>query len=119
MPRRKGPPISRESNMGVSSSFSDEFTIPIIDPGDVPDDKLAVKSYARVREKDKPVRIRAGCDINSTHVDGKYLGKEWREVDHICKGNGSKLGWAHLADDSGWVSLDYVELLGVDLAQSK
>lgn len=119
MPKRRESSNRRTSIAPDSNTFHDDFAIPIIDPGDILDDKPVAQPYAKVREKDKPVRIRAGYDINSTHVDGKYLGKEWRAVDHICKGNGSKLGWAHLADGSGWVSLDFVELLGADLAQSK
>lgn len=63
----------------------------------------------KIREKDKPVRIRADASINSRHVDGRYLGKAWKEIDHVRKGPGSASGWGHLVD-GGWVALDFVEV---------
>lgn len=70
----------------------------------------------RIREMDKPVRIRAAADISSAHVDGKYLGKKWRTIDQIVDGPGAKHGWGHLYDGEGWVNLDFVEVMGIDLA---
>lgn len=86
----------------------EEPDIPIIDPGDPPDTATV---RMKVREKGTPVRIRAEANINSTHVNGMYLGKVWREIDRTSKGPGSTKGWGHLADGSGWVALDFVEIL--------
>lgn len=69
------------------------------------------KPSIMVREKGTLVRIRAEADIKSAHVDGKYLGKEWKEIDDTKAGPGSSKGWGHLADGSGWVALDFVEIM--------
>lgn len=63
----------------------------------------------RVVEKDAPVRIRSGPGIDFSHVDGRYLGKGTFEIDRFEDGPGSKAGWGHLANGSGWVALDYVD----------
>lgn len=65
----------------------------------------------KVREKGIPVRIRAEANINSVHVNGTYLGKVWREINEVLAGPGSTKGWGHLADGSGWVALDFVEII--------
>lgn len=63
----------------------------------------------KIREGDKPVRIRSGAGISYSHVDGKYLGKGVFEIDEISPGPGSTSGWGHLANGLGWVALDFVE----------
>lgn len=63
----------------------------------------------RVKEGSVPVRIRAGAGINTTHVDGRYLGSGIHEIDEVKEGPGSKTGWGHLASGIGWVGLDFVE----------
>lgn len=70
-----------------------------------------VPKIMRVREKENPVRIRAGAGINFSHVNWQYLGKGTFEIDEIEKGPGSKAGWGHLANGAGWVALDFVEIL--------
>lgn len=69
------------------------------------------KEVIRIREKGQSVRVRAGAGINFDHVNGKYLGKGVFEVDMVSDGPGSKSGWGHLANNEGWVGLDFVEIL--------
>lgn len=65
----------------------------------------------RVRERNFKVRIRAGAGTNFEHINGMYLGRGEHEIDQISQGPGSTKGWGHLADGTGWVSLDFVDVL--------
>ena len=65
----------------------------------------------KIKEGSVPVRIRAGAGIEYAHVEGKYLGKGFFEVDEIVPGTGSKSGWGRLVNGEGWVALDFVEIL--------
>lgn len=66
----------------------------------------------KVKEKESPVRIRAGAGTNYSHVDGRYLGSGIFEIVEIESGPGSKSGWGRLANGDGWVALDFVERVG-------
>lgn len=74
-------------------------------------DETREPTLTKIRERDNPVRIRAGAGIHFTHVDGKYLGKGTFEIDAVEDGPGSKTGWGHLVNGDGWVALDFVEIL--------
>lgn len=63
----------------------------------------------KVKEGDRPVRIRSGPGVSYSHVGGKCLGKGVFEIVEISNGPGSESGWGRLANGDGWVALDFVE----------
>lgn len=88
-----------------------EDGIPIIDPGDIPEEPIAKTSIMKVREKHMSVRIRSGPGTDFEHLNGQYLGKGVFEIDEVMKGSGSASGWGHLTDGRGWIGLDFVEII--------
>lgn len=63
-----------------------------------------------VRVENPYLNIRTGPGTNFDKVG--YVGTGDFEVTGITDGAGSKAGWAHLADNRGWISMDHAVLLG-------
>lgn len=57
------------------------------------------------------LRIRTGPGTNYEST-GKYTGQGLFYISEIQNGTGSMNGWAKLENGLGWVSLDYVEIVG-------
>lgn len=73
--------------------------------------KKASEVVMKVKEGDRPVRIRSGPGIGYSHVGGKCLGKGVFEIVEISNGPGSDSGWGRLMNGDGWVALDFVEMV--------
>lgn len=72
-------------------------------------ENTAPKVRMRVKEKGQSVRVRSGPGIDHSQVSGEYLGDGEYDIVEVSEGTGSRSGWGKLADNRGWVALDFVQ----------
>ena len=63
-----------------------------------------------VRVKISDLNVRKGPGTNYSKT-GKYTGKGVFTIVETKDGKGSKKGWGKLKNGSGWISLDYVDII--------
>lgn len=71
-------------------------------------ENTAPKVRMRVKENGQPVRVRSGPGTDYPQVSGEYLGDGEYDIVEVLEGVGSRSGWGKLADNRGWVALDFV-----------
>lgn len=73
------------------------------------ENRYAEKKAIQINVGNLRIRIGPGVDYEPT---GKYTGQGLFYITEIQNGTGSEKGWAKLENGSGWVSLDYVKIIG-------